>query len=73
MAKRNKPPATLSDQLRERITQDGHPVADGQLWKSFHNCPYRRSVVMQSTLLLVGRKSPGDQPVRSIEPRKDFP
>ena len=25
----------------------GGPVAYGQLWEAFHNCPYRRSIVME--------------------------
>jgi hypothetical protein len=39
-----------------------------QLWKVFHNFSYRRSVVMESTLLQDGRKSVRDRPFRFVEP-----
>jgi hypothetical protein len=52
---------------------EGLPVADGQLWKYFHNCPYRRSVVMQGRPLHSDRKSLPDRRFRLSEHWKDFP
>ena len=45
----------------------GLPVANGPLWKYFHNCPYGKLIVMQSTLPTVGRKPLGDRLFRLIE------
>jgi hypothetical protein len=39
------------------VHQLGVPVANEQLWKAFHNCSYRRNLVMQSMLLQGGSKS----------------
>jgi hypothetical protein len=46
----------------------GVPGVLEQLWKAFHNCSYRTTIVMQSMLLQGGSKSLRDQFFRRTQP-----